>query len=158
MWIVWDPSRGEDHLAFNRPHAFFVVGVRGSGKSACLEHIGESYLAGGHKVLDLFGSRDGEGLAWLRSQHAKGKKILLIHGDNTTVSGSFVMRNISKLSLSDFNEYDILISASPLYSSMHDEFTQVNRVVDVLYKRLSWTKLVYMIIRESGNLLCEVEG
>jgi hypothetical protein len=152
MWTVWDPSRGEDRLRFNRPHTFFVVSVRDSGKSACLEHIGENFLEQGHKVLDLFGSRDGEGLAWLRSPYAKDKKILLIHGDNTTVSGSFDTQNISGLGLNDFNKYDILISASPLYSSMHDEFTQVNRVVDVMYKRTSWKTLIYMIVRESGNL------
>jgi hypothetical protein len=114
--------------------------------------MGENFLEKGHKVLDLFGSRDGEGLAWLRSPHAKDKKILLIHGDNTTVSGSFDTRNISSLTLSDFNKYDILISASPLYSSMHDEFTQVNRVVDVMYDRRLWKTLIYMIVRESGNL------
>jgi hypothetical protein len=152
MRIAWDPTRGTETLRFNRPHTFFVIGVRGSGKSACLEHIAENFLAEGHTVLDLFGSRDGEGLAWLRSEHAKNKRILVIHGDNVTVSSSFDTKNVSKLSLSDLTNYDILISSSPLYSSIDDEFTQVNRIIDVLYKRLSWKNLVFMITREAANL------
>lgn len=144
--------RGQETIGFNRPTTFFVLGVRGSGKSSLLEYIGECYLAEGHAVLDLFGSRDGENLAWLRSEHAKDKKILLIHGDNVSVSGSFDAKNISKLSLSDFQNYDIVISSSPLYSSPDDEFYQVNKIIDLLYKRLSWKTLVYMIVRESANL------
>ena len=31
-------------------------------------------------VFDLFGSRDGEALAWLRSPYANEKKILVMHG------------------------------------------------------------------------------
>jgi hypothetical protein len=148
--ITW--VRGEEDVRFNRPHTFFIIGTRGSGKSACLEHIAEGYLSGGHTVLDLFGSRDGEGLAWLRSEHAKNKRILLIHGDNVSVGSSFDTKNISKLCLNDFTDYDILISASPLYGSIDDEFFHVNKIIDVLYKRLSWKNLVFMITRESANL------
>jgi hypothetical protein len=144
--------REEDTVRFNRPHTFFVIGVRGFGKSACLEHIGEGYLAEGHTVLDLFGSRDGEGLAWLRSPHVKDKKILLIHGDNVSVSSSFDMKPVNKLCVNDFSTYDIIVSSSPLYSNIDDEFFQVNTIVDVLYKRLTWKNLVYMITRESANL------
>jgi len=131
---------------------YFVLGVRGSGKSSLLEHIAEAYLAEDHKILDLFASRDGESLAWLRSSHAKDKKILLIHGDNVSVDCSFVAKNISKVSLNDFSNYDIVISSSPLYSSHDDEFFHVNRIIDLLYKRLSWKQLIYMIVRESANL------
>ena len=74
-----------------------------------------------HKVLDLFGSRDGESLAWLRSSRANGRKILLIHGDNVRVESCFDSKNISKVTLNDFNHYDIVISSSPLYSSPDDE-------------------------------------
>lgn len=150
MKVWW--IREQENMRFNRPHTFFVIGRRGAGKSACLEHIGENYLAQGHKVLDLFGSRDGEGLGWLRSEYAKDKKILLIHGDNVSISSSFDAKNVSKLRLNDFANYDILISSSPLYASMEDEFFHVNHIIDVIYKRLSWDKLVYMITREAANL------
>lgn len=150
MRIAW--IRGSETVTYNRPNTYFVLGVRGSGKSSMLEHVGEGYLAEGHKVLDLFGSRDGEGLAWLRSPYAKDRKILLIHGDNVSLSSSFDAKNISKVSLNDFSNYDITISSSPLYSSVDDEFFHINHVIDLLYKRLSWKSLVYMIVRESANL------
>ncbi len=71
MKIFW--IRGNETIRFNRPHTFFVKGVRGAGKSAFLEHVAACYLNEGHTLLDLFGSRDGEGLAWLRSPYAKEK-------------------------------------------------------------------------------------
>ena len=148
--IIW--VRGSENIGFNRPHTWFVLGVRGSGKSSFLEHVGECYLNEGHTILDLFGSRDGEGLAWLRSPYAKEKRILLIHGDNVDVQCSFDTKNVSKVQLGDFERYDILISSSPLYSSPDDEFFHVNRLIDLLYKRLSWKHLVYMIVREAANL------
>lgn len=150
MKIIW--IRASESINYNRPHTFFVLGVRGSGKSALLEHIAENYLNQDHAILDLFGSRDGEGLAWLRSQWAEHKKILLIHGDNVTVHGSFDTRNIGKLSLSDFQNYDILVSSSPLYSGINDEFVHINTAIDMLYQRLSWKKLIFTIVRESSNL------
>jgi hypothetical protein len=148
--VFW--VRGNDHIAFNRPNTWFVLGVRGSGKSSLLEHIGENYLNEGHGILDLFGSRDGEALAWLRSPHAKDKKILLVHGDNVDVECSFDTKNISKVTLADLNSYDITISASPLYSSPNDEFLHVNHLIDLVYKRLYWQRLIYMVVRESANL------
>lgn len=150
MKVAW--VRGSETIRFTRPHTFFILGVRGSGKSSLLEHIAESYLDQDQIVLDLFGSRDGEGLAWLRSPHVKDQKILLIHGDNVSISSSFDAKNISKLSLSDFRHYNILISSSPLYSSIDDEFFHINHVINLLYKRISYKRLIYMIVRESANL------
>ena len=150
MRIVW--MRGNENLSFNRPHTYYVLGIRGAGKSSLLEHIAELHLERGHAVLDLFGSRDGEGLAWLRSPWAEEKRILLYHGDNADVSAPYDTKKVSEASLSDLNDYDILISASPLYSSPSDEFLQVNRLTNLLYQRLSWRRLVYVIVREAANL------
>jgi len=144
--------RGNENLSFNRPHTYYVLGIRGAGKSSLLEHIAELHLERGHAILDLFGSRDGEGLAWLRSPWAEEKRILLYHGDNADVSAPYDTKKVSEASLSDLNDYDILISASPLYSSPSDEFLQVNRLTNLLYQRLSWRRLVYVIVREAANL------
>lgn len=150
MKVGW--IRGGEHISFHRPHSFFCLGVRGSGKSSFLEHIGELYLESSHAVLDLFGSRDGESLAWLRSPWPQSKKILLIHGDNADVEAPCDTRPVSKIRLRDFRDYDILISSSPLYSSPSDEFLQVARLTDLMYKRMSWERLVYVIVREAANL------
>jgi hypothetical protein len=143
--------RGGERISFNRPSTWFVLGVRGEGKSSLLEHLAELHLKGGHAVLDLFGSRDGEGLAWLRSPYAQ-EKILLLHGDNADVTAPVDTKPVGKVRLSDFEDYDIVISSSPLYSSPSDEFTQVARLTDLLYKRLSWKRLIFCITREAANL------
>lgn len=150
MRVVW--VRGRSRIRYTRPNTFFVLGFRGCGKSSLLEHIGEKYLLKGHKILDLFGSRDGENLAWCRSPWAENKKILLIHGDNSDVDASFKTKRVNQVSLRDFDNYDILISSSPLYSSPDEEFRQVDRLTNLVYGRLSWNKIVYMIVREASNL------
>jgi hypothetical protein len=147
-------------IPFNRPTTDFVLGVRGGAKSSFLEHRGEGFIRRNQIVLDLFGSRDGEGLAWLRSKWANidertpdfEKKILLIHGDSCDVSAPVDTVNVSKLRMDHFKEYDLLISSSPLYASVDDEFTQVNTITDILYRRLTWQKIIYVIVREASNL------
>jgi hypothetical protein len=67
-------------------------------------------------VLDLFGSKDGEGLAWCRALWAEDKRILLIHGANVDLNSSFDSVAVDELTLSHFDNYDVFIS-SPLYSS-----------------------------------------
>ena len=57
------------------------------------------------------------------------------------------------MTLDDFRNYDIVVSSSPLYSNLHDEFFHTNHLIDLVYKRLSWKDLFYTIIRESANLL-----
>lgn len=148
--VFW--VRGSESIKFNRPYTWFDLGVRGSGKSSLLECIGENYLSKGHAILDLFGSRDGESLAWLRSPWAKDKKILLLHGENCDVEAPCDTKTVEQLKLKDFEEYDILISASPCYHNIDDEFVNAARITDKLYKRLSWKRLVYGIAREASNL------
>ena len=152
MKVGWVRSMGGG-ISFTHPRTFMPYGTRGSGKSNVLEHIGERYLNNGSGVLDLFGSRDGEGLAWCRSPWVDEKKILLLHGDNTSVASSFDSKNISKYSLSDLTKYDLIISSTPLYSSIDQEYRDINRVLDLCYKRRVWTRLIYIVIREAANLL-----
>jgi hypothetical protein len=150
MKIRW--VRGNAKIRFNRPHTFFVIGVRGFAKSTWLETIGEYYLEKGNGVLDLFGSRDGEGLAWLRSPYAEDKKILLVHGENVSVKAPCDTKATTKVTLSDFEKYDIMVSSSPLYLGPDDEFINAGLLTDKIYKRLSYKRLVYCICREAANL------
>ena len=150
MKIAW--IRGEKYVNFNRPSTWFTLGVRGSGKSSFIEHVGELYHEKGHTILDLFGSRDGEGLAWLRHPAIDPETVLLIHGDNVDVTAQVDTTKVSDLRLAHFNEYRLVISSSPLYSSPDDEFIQVNKITNQLYQRQSWSNLIYMIVREAANL------
>ena len=150
MRLIW--RRGNDKIPFNRPSVHFVLGARGAGKSSLLEHLGELYLQKGSCVLDLFGSHDGEGLAWLRSPYAKDKRILLLHGDNVDIDAPCETKNVSALTKPDFESYDIIISANPCYLSHHDEFLQASRITDMIYRRRHYKRLVYMVVREAANL------
>jgi len=149
MKVLW--ARGNETIRFNRPSTWFCLGVRGSGKSSFLEHVACQYLKKNAVVFDLFGSRDGEGLAWLRSPYAKDKKILLLHGENVDVDSSFPVKSVESTRLSDFEEYDIVVSASPLYLSIDQEFIHAAKLTDLLYKRLHYKRLVYMVCREAAN-------
>lgn len=150
MRVNW--IRGEENIDFKRPSTFFTLGVRGSGKSTLLETIGEMYRGEGHAVLDLFGSRDGEGLAWLRAPGVDPEKVLLIHGDNVDVTAPVDSIAVSDLTLGDFDKYKLLISSSPLYSSPDQEFREVNTITSLLYRRMSWKSLIYVLVREAANL------
>jgi len=146
--------RGNESITYNRPHTWLALGVRGSGKSSHLEHVGEGYLEKGHAILDLWGSRDGENLAWLRSRWVKDKRVCLIHGDNVVVESEngFPAKNVRDVILRDFYDFDILISASPLYANADQQFLETNHLTDLLYQRFTWNRLVYTIVREASNL------
>jgi hypothetical protein len=106
--VLW--VRDNDSIHFNRPHTWFSLGLRGTGKSSLLEHIAEHYIAEGHVIFDLFGSRDGESLAWLRSPYAKDKKILLLKGENVDVEASFPVKSVESVRLDACMHLDILIT------------------------------------------------
>ena len=146
MW-----TRGADNPSFTRPSTWFCLGLRGSGKSSFLEHVGIQYFEKDAVVFDLFGSRDGEGLAWLRSPYVKGKKVLLLKGDNVDVEAPVDVKSVERFTLSDVEKYDFIISASPLHLNHDQEFYNAARLTDILYKRLHWKRLVYLIVREAAN-------
>ena len=150
MRIKW--VRGGEDITFNRPHVFFVTGIRGSGKSSFLEHIAECYMLKGHGILDLFASRDGENLAWLRSPHVEDKRVLLVKGDNVDVKCSYDVKHIDTLTLSDFENYDIVISPSPFYLNLDHEYSAAAKITDLLYRRLYYRRLIFCIVREAANL------
>jgi len=150
MKVKW--IRGNHRISFNRPDVWFGIGQRGTGKSSFLEHVGCNYIEEANAcICDLFGSRDGEGLAWLRSSYAKDKKILLLKGENVDVEAPCDVKQVDKLRVRDFENYDIVISSSPLYTSIDQEFIYAARVTDLLYKRLHYKRLVNLVCREAAN-------
>lgn len=99
----------------------------------------------------MFGSRDGESLAWLRSPHVKDKKILLIRGENVDVNCSFPVKSAESITVQDFEANDIIISSSPLYLGIDQEFVYAAKLTDMLYKRLHYDKLIFLAAREASN-------
>lgn len=152
MEVVW--VRGGERISYTKPSTWFVMGIRGSGKSSFLEYLGTEYLKRGACIVDIFGSRDGEGLAWLRSPYARKRRVLLLYG-GVKVScsrGNVDLKHFEDFTLSDVERYDIVISSSPLYSSLEEEYDAVNTVVDRLYRRFRWRRLVYLVVREASQL------
>ncbi|MBS7612463.1 hypothetical protein KEJ27_09765 [Candidatus Bathyarchaeota archaeon] len=156
MKIAW--LSGNHNISLNEPYSWLCLGVRGSGKSAFLEHLAELHLSEGNAVLDLFAARSGENLGWLRSRWTKEKKILLLTAENAVVELSRSLENVDmkpagKISLQDFNDYDIIINSSPLYPTLDAEFEAVNQIIEKLWKRLKWSRLVFVLVREAASLL-----
>ncbi|RLE51384.1 MAG: hypothetical protein DRJ21_00235 [Candidatus Methanomethylicota archaeon] len=155
--ISW--IKGLEKIDVNRPLVILALGVRGAGKSAFLEALAEHYLAKGHIVLDLFGSRSGEGLAWLRSQWVTKLRLptLIVKGENINIKFqskpiNIDIKNWNELNLKTIESYRIIISASPLYYNINEEFKAVNYIMNQLFKRLGWTKYICIVCRESANL------
>jgi hypothetical protein len=152
QWI-----RGSETVDWTTALTWFVMGIRGTGKSEFLEAMAEVYMSLDECVLDLFGSRDSEGLAWLRSDHTKDKSILLLHGENIKINSEagYETRDTKKLTLQDFEDYDLIISVSGFYHNVDQEFTETARVTDLIYTRArsqGWDRLIYGIVREASNL------
>lgn len=149
--VAW--VRGSGDIDTSRPNVFFALGMRGAGKSAFLELLASRYLDAGGKVIDLFGSKDGEGLAWLRSPYARNKQIVLLHGDLVEVKPKHESIPATHFRISDLARGDIFISASPLYLGMDEEFDAVNHIIDMLWKRHYWKQPIFVVMREAANLI-----
>jgi len=149
-WLI-----GSEAIKWNRPLVWLTLGVRGAGKSSFLEYLAEQHLEHGNCVLDLFACRAGENLAWLRSKWVKEKNILLLTDENAIVEvpNGITVKPYSKLSLSDFNEYDIIINSSPLYRNLDAEYEACNHIIDMLWHRLHWTRIIFTICREASSLI-----
>ena len=111
--IIW--RRGKEEPAFNKPKTYFTLGQIDSGKSTLLEHIGIKHLENGGSILDVFGSVDGEGLAWLRSDQIENKEVLLLKGENVDVQTEHDCKIVENLTLNNLERYDLIISSHPLY-------------------------------------------
>jgi len=141
--------RGRVKIDFNRPNTYLTVGLRGSGKSSLLEAVGLHYK----KIIDLFSSRDNEGLAWCRSPLATAENILFVTGDSTIIESQWDSKKISELRLRDFKNYRIIITVPAFYVDMEEEYRAYDRFVKLLYSRIVWTKLWYLLIREAANFI-----
>lgn len=139
--------RGRDKISFKRPHTFLNLGQRASGKSSLLETVATRYP----KIIDLFGSRDNEGLAWCRSPFKDS--VLFITGDSVEVKSEWPSIKISQLRLSDFKEYRIILTASCFFSSLDEHFHGLNQLIDTLYKRTHWKQPWFLMIREAANFI-----
>jgi len=146
---------GYNTVDFDKPYTWLCLGVRGAGKSAFLEHLAEQHLDKGNCVLDLFAARSGENLAWLRSKWAMEKRVLLLHSENAVVEtrGNVQAKPASQMRLADFEDYDLIISSCVCYPNMDAEFEAVNSIMDRLWLRRRWSRLIFVLCREAANIV-----
>ncbi|MBA7496183.1 hypothetical protein ES702_06781 [subsurface metagenome] len=148
--VRWLRGGASANIDFERPKTTLGLGGRGSGKSCFLETIATKY----QKTIDIFGSRDNEGLAWLRCPLYSKNEILLTHGDSVELSGKWDAHKVRELTLKDIERYRITTSVSGFYGSLDEEFSNLNDLIfKVLYRRTHWKTQINILIREASNFL-----
>jgi hypothetical protein len=149
-WVRYAKTRFANlNGAFDKATCFAGSGQRGTGKSSLLELVASHY----EQVIDLYGSRDNEGLAWLR--HPKYRdSALLLKGASTTLDCQCAeVMDAAKFSLKDLARFKVIISCASAYRSVDEEWSALPKVVDMLGKRTHWTKPSCLIVREASSLL-----
>jgi hypothetical protein len=148
-WIRFakDPSANLNS-AFKTPKAYAIVGGIRSGKSSLLELLGSKYT----KIIDLYGSRDNEGLAWLRSPFKDS--VLFLKGQSAKVDCNCAdVMNTVDFKIKDAERYKVIISVSSFYSKIEEEWYSISKFFDKLWHRTHWKEPWCVLIREASNLL-----
>ena len=141
--------RGQERIDFSRPSTYLALGMRGSGKSSLLESIASRYP----KVIDLFGSKDAENLAWCKPS-SPFKNILFIVGSNVTMASTWPQIPVNKLTLADFEKYEVIVTTHAFYNTSHEYFQALQIITSLLWdKRTYWTEPWCVVIREAANMI-----
>lgn len=145
--------RFTENYDYGKANCNLVQGTKESGKSALCEALATHYAEQHEncKIFDLFGSRDGEALAWCRSPYKD--KILLVHGDSVKLSGDWDHVKISDLTFPHFKRYKVIITTAGFYSSPLEEHQATERLVTILYGRRHWDHVWTLVLRELANLI-----
>jgi len=143
----YDDSAADLANALKTTTACAGYGGKGTGKSALMESLSDRYRC----VLDLFGSRDNEGLAWCRSH--RQDSILFLKGASTEIESSWPAKNADELKLEDLEKFKVIISCSAFYASLREEWATLTKIMDILWNRDYWTNACSLLIREAANLL-----
>lgn len=145
--VFWIRGYDPRFIQFKKAVLYMGLGQKESGKSALLETVACRYP----KVIDLFGSRDNEGLAWCRSPFKNS--VLFVTGDNVDVKSRWDAKSVSEVKLSDFEKYRVVLSCSAFHSGVEAEFQAMNQIVLTLYRRTHWEHLWFLMIREASNFI-----
>ena len=142
-WLRWYSK-----IDFAIAMIFLILGKKGSGKSALVEALAMRYS----KIIDLFSSRDDEGLAWCR-ESSPIDDILLVHGDNVDINASWDTCPTGKLTMSKMMDYEVVIPSYSFFIGSSGRFKGINKVIDLCWERRSWNKPIYVAVREASSFL-----
>ena len=124
-----------------------IIGAKNTGKSSLNENLATHYP----KILDFFGSRDNEGLAWCRSPYADS--ILFILSDSVDLKCSWDTKHIKDVEISDFRKYKVILSVSAFFGRLMEEHHFIQTIMGKLWHRTHWTEPWFLAIREAANLI-----
>jgi hypothetical protein len=145
--------RFTEKMDYGKANCNLIQGTKETGKSALAEALATHYSEQDEKckIFDLFGSRDGESLAWCRSPYKD--KILFIHGDSVKLHSEWDSVKISDLTYEHFKKYKVIITTNAFYSSPLEEHQATERLVTILYMRRHWDHVWTLVLRELANLI-----
>lgn len=131
------------------------LGIQGAGKSSLLEAFSVRFK----KIIDLFGSCDGESLCWckpefiefFKQKYGKEPKILLVYGEGKKVACKFDTINIEQLTLNDIKEHDVTTTTQMFHTNLQAYYATIGKIIDLLEKRLFWDEPWALTIREAGD-------
>jgi hypothetical protein len=145
--------RFSEEMNYRKANCCLVQGVKESGKSALCEALSTHFSEQDEKckIFDLFGSRDGEGLAWLRSPYKDS--VLLVHGDSVKLNCEWDSVKISDLSFRHIEKHKVIITVAGFYSNLREEHNATAEMTELLYSRTHWTEIWTLVLRELANLI-----
>ena len=146
-------KRFPEKISFERPNRYVIAGMPETGKSALAEVLAVKH--GVHekaKIIDIFCSRDNEGLAWCR-HHKFKNNVLFVHGDSVRVSSEWDSKKISELKLKDFKAHQTIISVPAFYATLREEWHAIDRITRLLWLRTHWRDVWMLLVREGTSLL-----
>lgn len=141
-------ARGYDTLDLSIAMIYLILGKKGSGKSALLENFSLRYP----KIVDLFGSRDDEGLCYCR-ENSPIDDILLVHGDNVDLDCRWDTCNVSNLTYEKMMDYEVVIPSFSFFSGNVGRFVGINRIMELFWHRREWEKPVFVTVREASSFI-----
>lgn len=141
-------ARGYDKLDFTKALIFLILGKKGSGKSAILENFALRYP----KIIDLFGSRDDEGLCYCRDT-SPIDDILLVHGDNVDLDCSWDTCKIGSLTYKKMIDYEAVIPSFSFFLGNSGRFDGINKLMEIFWHRRTWKKPIYVGVREASSFI-----
>jgi len=144
--IKW--KRGKENIDWDKPRIFLNLGKKDSGKSALNESISCRYP----KIIDLFGSRDDEGLCWCRDS-SPIDDILLIHGENVELECSWDTVSIDKLTWGKILDYECVINTNSFYHDQDERFVSIEKIINKLWDNRTWKKPTAVLIREASSFI-----
>lgn len=158
--VNWQSGYEEIHIGRNCKEnretiRILNMGIQGAGKSSLLEVFSVRFK----KVVDLFGSVDGESLCWckpefeafFKEKYGTKPKILLIHAEQKKVACKWDTITLKDLTLADIEEHDITTTTQMFHSTLPDYYAAIGDILSIIEKRIFWDDPWSLTIREAGD-------